>query len=707
MTTDTMTENAAASADSTDKRDEAADWRGIASEDKEVTQTGNLVLAGRSRRLLLDLVRPYRGLAALALVLIVVNNVATVSAPLFVAHGLDAGIAEGAKGNWLPLIRTVAGYLGAVGIGVVTTFVFLRVSGKLSQSVLFDLRQRLFAHMQRLSVAFHEKYTSGKVVARLTGDIETLQDLLESALNQALSAILSVVTIAVLLVYLDPTLASIVLAGFVPLVLVTRWAQRRQRAGYRRTRGAIAKVIVQFVESMGGMRAVQAFRREHRNESVLAIEDAEYQQATTAAMRGMGDYAGLTRLLGNLTTVIVIVVGAWQVIEGHLAVGVLAAYLLYLNEFYGPLDELAQVFNSYQSAAAALEKISGVLEEEPSVPEPKAPVSLAKADGAIRMDNVWFGYGTTPSDDATALAVGAASAAANPAEDGAGSTDHVTETAAAVGSAVAVDIAKRPNGIGAESPVRTAAGAESAKGDNGFGGAADSATGRTSTVLPEFSLDIPAGQVVALVGATGAGKSTLAKLITRFYDPSGGTITLDGIDLRELADTDLRRNVVMVTQESYLFSGSVADNIRLGRPDASDAEVYAAARAVGLYDFVMALPEGFGTDVRKRGGRLSAGQRQLVAFARVFLADPAVIVLDEATSSLDIPSERLVQQALETVLRERTAVIIAHRLSTVAIADRVLVLDGGRIVEDGAPATLIAGTGRFADLHAAWRESLV
>ncbi|MCP2293019.1 ABC transporter ATP-binding protein [Nocardia amikacinitolerans] len=634
--TETVPKDAAREPDSA-ARDEVADWRGIASEDKEVTETGNLVLAGRSRRLLLDLVRPYRRLAVLALVLIVVDNAATVSAPLFIAYGLDTGIAEGAKGNWTPLTFTVGGYLGVLGISVLTTFTFLRVSGRLSQSVLFDLRVRLFEHMQRLSVSFHEKYTSGKAVARLTGDIETLQELLESALNQALSAVLSVVAVSLLLVYLDQTLAAIVLVGFVPLALVTRWAQRRQRAGYRRTRGAIAKVVVQFVESMGGMRAVQAFRREQRNEAVLAVEDAEYRTATTAAMRGMGDYAGLTRLLGNLTTVIVIVVGAWQVIEGNLAVGVLAAYLLYLNEFYGPLDELAQVFNSYQSAAAALEKISGVLEEEPSVPEPKDPVPIGKAAGAVRMDSVWFGYDSAPGPEAL---------------------DE--ETSAGRGP-----------------------------------------------VLPEFSLEIPAGQVIALVGATGAGKSTLAKLLTRFYDPSGGTVTLDGIDLRRISDADLRRNVVMVTQESYLFSGSVADNIRLGRPDATDAEVHAAARAVGLYDFVVKLPEGFDTDVRKRGGRLSAGQRQLVAFARVFLADPAVIVLDEATSSLDIPSERLVQRALETVLRDRTAVIIAHRLSTVAIADRVLVLEHGRIVEDGAPAELIEGAGRFAGLHAAWRESLV
>ncbi|NKX89288.1 ABC transporter ATP-binding protein [Nocardia coubleae] len=605
------------------QQDQAADWRGIAKEDDAVTGTGNVVLAGRSRRLLLDLVRPYRKLAVLTFVLIVLDNAAKVSVPLFIAYGLDHGITQGRQGNWTPLIATVAGFIAVTVLSGLTTFAFLRAAGALSQRVLFDLRVRTFAHTQRLSVSFHEKYTSGKVVTRLTSDIEALQDLLEGALNQAASALLSVVTIAVLLVWLDPMLAAIVLLGFVPLVFVTRWAQRRQRAGYRRTRGAIARVVVQFVESMSGMRAVQAFRREHRNQEVLGVEDAAYQKATTTAMRGVGDYVGLSNFIGKVTTVVVLLVGSWQVMEGNLAIGVLAAYLLYLDQFFGPLDELAQVFNSYQSAAAALEKISGVLEEEPAVAEPVEPVTVEHPNGAVRMDKVWFGY--------------------------------------------------------------------------------DAA----SPVLPEFDLDIPAGQIVALVGATGAGKSTLAKLLTRFYDPSGGTITLDGVDLRELADTELRRHVVMITQEAYLFSGTIADNIRLGRPSATDAEVRTAARAVGLDQFVGSLPDGYDTDVRTRGGRLSAGQRQLVAFARVFLADPVVIVLDEATSSLDIPGERLVQRALETLLRGRTAVIIAHRLSTVAIADRVLVLDGGRVVEDGAPAELIAGQGRFAGLHAAWRDSLV
>jgi ATP-binding cassette subfamily B protein len=226
-------------------------------------------------------------------------------------------------------------------------------------------------------------------------------------------------------------------------------------------------------------------------------------------------------------------------------------------------------------------------------------------------------------------------------------------------------------------------------------------------VLPNFSLDVPAGQTIALVGSTGAGKTTLAKLISRFYDPSEGAVTLDGIDIRELSESDLRRAIVMVTQEAYLFSGSVADNIAIGKPDASQAEIERAAAAVGADEFIRALPNGYDTDVNKRGGRVSAGQRQLISFARAFLADPAVLILDEATSSLDIPSERLVQEALQTLLADRTALIIAHRLSTVAIADRVLVMERGRIVEDGSPADLISGTGRFAQLHAAWRDSLV
>jgi ATP-binding cassette subfamily B protein len=297
--------------------------------------------------------------------------------------------------------------------------------------------------------------------------------------------------------------------------------------------------------------------------------------------------------------------------------------VLYVRNFFSPLQEVAFFLNSYQSATAALEKVSGVLEEEPTVPDPAKPVDLWHARGHITFDDVRFGY----------------------------ANDRI--------------------------------------------------------ILPDFSLDIPAGQTLALVGTTGAGKSTLAKLVSRFYDPTQGSVTLDGVDLRSLHPKDLRRAIVMVTQEAYLFSGTVADNIALGKPDATLDEIQAAARAVGADAFIQKLPDGYETDVNKRGGRVSAGQRQLISFARAFLANPSVLILDEATASLDIPSERMIQDALQTLLADRTAIIIAHRLSTVAIADRVLVMEAGRIVEDGSPADLIAGTGRFSKLHAAWRDSLV
>jgi ATP-binding cassette, subfamily B, bacterial len=319
----------------------------------------------------------------------------------------------------------------------------------------------------------------------------------------------------------------------------------------------------------------------------------------------------------------VLLYGAHLAYTGEVTVGVLAAFLLYLRQFFEPMQEISQFYNTFQSASAALEKLSGVLEEEPSVPQPADPVALPAVTGELRFDDVSFSY-----------------------------------------------VADRP-------------------------------------VLPHLDLHVPAGQTVALVGTTGAGKTTVAKLIARFYDPTAGRVLLDSVDLRRISDADLRRAVVMVTQENFLFNGTVADNIRFGKPHATDAEVVEAAKAIGAHEFISALPDGYATDVANRGGRLSAGQRQLVAFARAFLADPAVLILDEATSSLDVPSERLVQRALHTILAERTAVIIAHRLSTVEIADRVLVLEHGRILEDGAPDDLIAaGGGRFADLHDAWLASL-
>ncbi len=599
-------------------------WRGVATEDTADISVGvGIKLQARSRRLLGSLIRPYRRLALLAGVIVVISELAFLVGPLIVAYGIDTAVPALARGDGGPLTFTAVAYLGAGVVNAAAKAVFIRLSARMAQAVMLDLRGRVFDHSQKLSLSFHEKYTSGRVIARMTSDLDTLSELTEQGLEGLVSGLLSVGVISIALLFLDLPLGLITLVAFLPIMLLTRWFQGTSRVIYRRTRTAIASLIVQFTETMNGLRAVLTFRREARNEAIFAKFNAENAEANGDGLIAMAKYTPAVRLVGNLTLAAVMIVGAVQVIDSQVQIGVLAAFLLYVRRMYDPLDELAMFYNSYQSAAAALEKLSGLLEEVPAVAEPLHPVPLPEVSGRVTFQGVQFAY--------------------HPAVE----------------------------------------------------------------VLPVFDLELPAGQTLAVVGATGAGKSTLAKLLARFYDPTAGRVLLDGIDISSLSTADLRRGVIMVTQESFLFSGSVADNIALGNPLATRAEIEAAADDIGAGEFIRALPEGFDTDVRKRGGRLSAGQRQLVGFARAFLADPAVLILDEATASLDIPSERAVQAALRTVLHNRTAVIIAHRLSTVAIADRVLVMDHGRILEDGSPADLIRGGGRFAGLHSAWQDSLV
>jgi ABC-type multidrug transport system fused ATPase/permease subunit len=373
---------------------------------------------------------------------------------------------------------------------------------------------------------------------------------------------------------------------------------------------------------MTGIRAVQAFRREPRNEEIFHGVNDRYREANLESFRINAIFMPSIKGVGNITIVAILAYGGWQAYHGHVTVGVLTAFLLYLRQFFEPLQDISQFYNTFLSASAALEKLSGVLSEEPDVAEPKEPVRPGAARGHLELRNVQFQY-----------------------------VDGVP-------------------------------------------------------VLPGLELDVPAGQTLALVGTTGAGKTTIAKLVARFYDPTGGHVLLDGVDLRRLTEDDLRERVVMVTQENFLFTGSVADNIRFGKPEATMEEIIEAAKVIGAHEFITALPDGYETSVEKRGSRLSAGQRQLVAFARAFLADPAVLILDEATSSLDIPSERLIQRALRTILADRTAIVIAHRLSTVETADRVIVLEYGQIIEDGSPSDLIGSGGEYADLHQAWEDSL-
>lgn len=607
------------------------DWRGVAAEDvDELPERVGILLRARSRKLLGLLLRPHKRALWLVLVLVLAQNTAAMAGPWLVGVGIDRGIPALVDGNWTPLLLVVGALLSCAGADAVLRTMFLIRTGRIGQAVLLDLRRRVFDHVQRLSLAFHERYTSGRVVSRLTSDVDALNELLDAGLDGLITALLSVVSIAVILLVLDLPVALVTLATFLPLWLLSRWFRTRSFSAYRRTREANSSLIVQFVESLGGIRAVQAFRREGRNEEIFEKLNDDVRSANARSFQLMALFVPGVAILGTVATVAALFYGGHRVLDGAMQVGVLTSFLLYLRRFFDPMQDIAVFYNSFQSASAALEKLSGVLEEQPSVPEPEEPTPLPAARGEVVLRGVRFGYRGGP--------------------------DEVAER---------------------------------------------------DLVLPHLDVTVPAGQAVALVGATGAGKSTVARLLARFYDPRSGQVLLDGIDLRQLSERDLRRAVVMVTQENFLFSGSVADNIAFGRPGASREEIEAAARAIGAHGFIAALPDGYDTDVRKRGGRLSAGQRQLVAFARAFLADPAVLILDEATSSLDVPSERAVQRALRTILADRTALIIAHRLSTVEIADRVLVMEAGRIVEDGTPTELIADSGQFAGLHQAWRDSLV
>jgi ABC-type multidrug transport system fused ATPase/permease subunit len=598
-------------------------WRGVLEEPGEEAE--HLPPGSRpgSRRLLADLLRPHRQRVALVVAVVLVENAARLSLPWLVALGIDRGLPPIIGGESArTLLQIVAAMVVAVVLQSLGRIGFLRISGRIGQDVLLDLRRRVFAHFQRLDVAFHDRYTSGRVTSRLTSDIDAITELLAGGFDGLVTAVLTMVGVGILLLTLDLELGLVCLSSFPLLVLLVRWFARSTGVVYRKVREASALVIVQFVETLTGIRAVQAYRREPRNAEIFSRLATRYRDVNTTSFRLVAVFMPGVRLIGNVTIGVALLYGGLRALEGDLTIGVLTAFLLYLRMFFEPMQEISQFFNTFQSASSALEKLSGVLAERPGVPEPRNPVPLARARGEVRFDDLTFGY-----------------------------------------------LAGRP-------------------------------------VLSGLDLTIREGETVALVGTTGAGKTTIAKLMARFYDPSSGAVRLDGIDLRDLADPDLRRAVVMVTQENFMFAGTVADNIAFGRPTATRPEIEDAARAVGADGFISRLPEGYDTDVAKGGERLSAGQRQLVAFARAFLADPAVLILDEATSSLDVPSERLVQQGLQTILADRTAVIIAHRLSTVEIADRVLVLEHGQVVEQGSPAELVRRGGRYAALHQAWADSL-
>lgn len=592
----------------------------------------------RSMALLRQMLRPHRGALALSIISVLLVSGSSAIAPILIARVLDSSIEPLKQGDVSPLLTLLAFFVAATAVTAIFSWVNVAYTVRVSLGVVVYLRKRVFRHAQSLSVSFHERYTSGKVISRLTSDIDTVRSFLDSGISQLAITLLSMVISAVAIFLLDWRIGLFMLVMGVPIYFLTRWFQKAAVPVFRTMRTESAHLTSRFVETFTGIRAVKAFGAEAQMRSEYAQASERYRLAVMDSIKIFGVYSPVLMLLGNVFIAGALVLGGYAVLGGTMQIGTLLALVIYANRVFEPVMQLSEFYNMFQSAMSALEKLSSFLAEEPEVAEPEHPHERA-------------------------------------VESVAESATGVTEGASGKVQGALVEL---------DSAV--------------FGYTSD------RHALKETSLRIEPGTTVALVGATGAGKSTIAKLVARFYDVSSGQVRIDGVDVRQLADVQLRREVLMLTQEVFLFSASILENIRMGNPQASDEQVKAATKAVGADAFIERLRDGYESQLGRGGITLSAGQRQLVSFARVFLANPRVLILDEATASLDIPSERAVQAALRTVLAGRTALVIAHRLSTVLGADRVLVIHEGSVVEDGSPQQLIASGGRFAAMYASWDE---
>ena len=586
----------------------------------------------RSMALLRQMLRPHRGALALSIISVLLVSGSSAIAPILIARVLDSSIEPLKQGDASVLLTLLAFFVAATAVTAIFSWVNVAYTVRVSLGVVVYLRKRVFRHAQSLSVSFHERYTSGKVISRLTSDIDTVRSFLDSGISQLAITLLSMVISAVAIFLLDWRIGLFMLVMGVPIYFLTRWFQKTAVPVFRTMRTESAHLTSRFVETFTGIRAVKAFGAEAQMRVEYAQASERYRLAVMDSIKIFGIYSPVLMLLGNVFIAGALVLGGYAVLGGTMQIGTLLALVIYANRVFEPVMQLSEFYNMFQSAMSALEKLSSFLAEEPEVAEPEHPHERAV-------------------ESATGTAEGGK----------------------VQGALVELDSAV-------------------------FGYTSD------RHALKETTLRIEPGTTVALVGATGAGKSTIAKLVARFYDVSSGQVRIDGVDVRQLADVQLRREVLMLTQEVFLFSASILENIRMGNPQATDEQVKAAAKAVGADAFIERLRDGYESQLGRGGITLSAGQRQLVSFARVFLANPRVLILDEATASLDIPSERAVQAALRTVLAGRTALVIAHRLSTVLGADRVLVIHEGSVVEDGSPQQLIASGGRFAAMYASWDE---
>jgi ABC-type multidrug transport system fused ATPase/permease subunit len=592
----------------------AALWRLLRGEDQR----------GRKVRWLIGQLRPYRARVVLMFVGLLLATAAGLAPPYLAGKAIDSGIQTGDVGA-LDLI--VAAFAILAVLYAAATYLQTYMVGWVGTRVLQDLRQRVFAHLQSMSIGFFTRRSPGVLISRMTNDIEALNQLVTSGVVTMFSSTLTLLGVVVIMLLLNVQLALIAFLTF-PLLAVASVVFRIVSQGaYRATRERIAAITAYLQESLSGVRVVRSFGQEPRH----VDEMTELNEANRAAnMRTVylnASYFPAVELLAAVGTAAILLYGGTQAIDGEIQIGVIVAFVGYLATFFDPIQQLSQLYTTYQQGMAALDKIFDLLDTEPDMIDAPDAIDPGPLRGEIELEEVWFSYGE--------------------------------------GDAAADDI----------------------------------------WALRDVDLHVPPGQTLALVGATGAGKSTFAKLVARFYDPQKGRVLVDGHDLRGVRQQALRRQLGIVPQEGFLFSGSVRENIAFGRPEASDEEIEAAIAAVGASEFVAGLPNGIGTEIGERGIQLSAGQRQLVAFARALLAEPRILILDEATSNVDVRTEKTIEKGLERLLQGRTAIVIAHRLSTIRRAGKIVVLEGGKIAEQGTHEELITAAGPYAKLYGAWSES--
>jgi ABC-type multidrug transport system fused ATPase/permease subunit len=572
----------------------------------------------RTRRRLATLARltaPYKTRTILSVFALLAATATALAPPFLSKYALDYGIQRHdlAALTWIVAIFLAAG-LANWGMSYLQTY----LTGWVGERILADLRNKLFGHLQRLSLGYFERNRAGVIISRLTNDVEALDQLVTDGVTSLVQNTLTLVGTAILLFVLDWELALATLAVIPLMFVATAIFRVRSTRAYRAVRERLGLVTATLAEDIAGMRMVQAFTREQQNiENFRAVAD-RYRESNMQTVVLNGWYFPFVDLLSSVALAVVLGYGGHLYFQGSVTLGTLFAFMLYVQNFFDPVQQLSQLYNTFLSATAALDKIMDVLDEDPTVVDSAGAVALPQVQGHVRFDDVRFSYGTGPE------------------------------------------------------------------------------------VLHGLELDVPPGTTVALVGHTGAGKSTIAKLLARFYDPTSGRITIDGYDLRDVTQSSLRRQLGIVPQEGFLFAGTVTENIAFGRPDAKPEDVVRAAQAVGAHEFIMRLEDGYETQLQERGSRLSLGQRQLVALARALLADPRILILDEATSSVDIGTERKIERALRLLLAGRTAFIIAHRLSTIRDADLIVVLEYGQIVEQGSHDELMERRGLYTSLYGDW-----